>query len=49
MKKKKKSSMPTFIPNQPGGGILGLDQGKRNKEEKFKQRENQKKLALRRK
>lgn len=47
--KKKKSSMPTFIPNQPMGGYFGLDQGKRNQEEQNKQRENQKKLALRKK
>lgn len=41
--------MPSFIPNQPMGGFLGLDQGKRNMEEAYKQRQNQKKLALRKK
>jgi hypothetical protein len=47
MKKKHKSNIPAFIPNQPGAGYFGFDQGERSKQEAFKNRENQKKLALR--
>jgi len=44
--KPRKNKIPAFIPNQLGGGFMGLDQGKRNQEESAKNRENQKKLML---
>jgi hypothetical protein len=47
MKKKHKSKIPAFIPNQPMTGWFGLDSGERDKIERQKQFENQKKLALR--
>lgn len=46
MKRKHKSNIPSFIPNQPGAWWLGIDQGKRSQEEARKNKENQKKLAL---
>lgn len=46
---RKKSKIPAFIPNQPGTGFGGFDQGKRSEVEKQKNFENQRKLALRKK
>ena len=40
--KKHKNKIPGFIPNQPGAGYWGFDQGKRSQEEARKNRENQK-------
>ena len=46
MKKKRRNSIPSFIPNQPGSGFMGFDQGSRDMKERQKQFENQRKLAL---
>jgi len=46
MKRKSKNKVPSFIPNQPGSGFFGLDQGKRGQDEARKNRDNQKKLML---
>lgn len=44
--KKKKNQIPAFITNQPGAGYFGFDQGERNKQEAFRNKENQKKIGL---
>lgn len=45
--KKFKNKIPAFIPNQPGCGFMGFDIGERTKKESIKNKENQRKLALR--
>lgn len=44
-----KNKIPAFIPNQPGTGFFGFEQGERTKQEIRKNRQNQRKLALRKK